>query len=189
MPLYYVNSSNKLAITPYGTKNYTHIQVTGIVYAQKVLVKYWGTLTIVYYENNTESRRDVYNIGGGAPLYNNSKLKLVNDWLQAYDKSDVPVAQRETEQKIMKYCADALSDATLTAPGTQHYYLAKMAIDFNSQLKNQLFANNSKEYYFVDENIVTLNSPEIEYGDVKIDSVSDVKFRIVGAAGIRETEC
>lgn len=184
MPLYYVNSSNKLAITPYGTKNYTHIQVTGIVYAQKVLVKYWGTLTIVYYENNTESRRDVYNIGGGAPLYNNSKLKLVNDWLQAYDKSDVPVAQRETEQKIMKYCADALSDATLTAPGTQHYYLAKMAIDFNSQLKNQLFANNSKEYYFVDENIVTLNSPEIEYGDVKIDSVSDVKFRIVGAAGI-----
>ena len=48
---------------------------------------------------------------------------------------------------------------------------------------NYMAANNRKNLMFVDENIVTLNSPEIEYESVSIDNAG-LKFRIVGAAKI-----
>ena len=45
----------------------------------------------------------------------------------------------------------------------------------------------SKQFMFVDENIVTLNSPEIEYGAASFDNVDNYKFRIVGQARISGT--
>lgn len=41
----------------------------------------------------------------------------------------------------------------------------------------------TKQYMFVDENVVTLNSPELSYEAVSLDG-SELKFRIVGAAKI-----
>ena len=41
----------------------------------------------------------------------------------------------------------------------------------------------TKQYMFVDENVVTLNSPELSYEAVSFDN-ADLKFRIVGAARV-----
>lgn len=41
----------------------------------------------------------------------------------------------------------------------------------------------TKQYMFVDENVVTLNSPELSYEAVSLDN-ADLKFRIVGASKI-----
>ena len=45
-----------------------------------------------------------------------------------------------------------------------------------------------KHLMFVDENIVTLNSPEIEQGVVSIDNVQGLKLRIVGVAKVTSSE-
>ena len=45
-------------------------------------------------------------------------------------------------------------------------------------------ARSTKQYMFVDENIVTLNSPEFEYEAVDVDENDGLKLRIIGAARI-----
>lgn len=41
-----------------------------------------------------------------------------------------------------------------------------------------------KNLFFVDENIITLNSPEFDYEQISVDKVDDVKLRIVGIAKV-----
>lgn len=45
-------------------------------------------------------------------------------------------------------------------------------------------ASLQRTRFYVDESIVTLNSPEIEYENVNVDRNSGLKFRIVGAANV-----
>ena len=52
------------------------------------------------------------------------------------------------------------------------------------QTGSKLPARSAKQYMFVDENIVTLNSPEFDYEAVNIDSNDGLKLRIIGAARI-----
>lgn len=59
-----------------------------------------------------------------------------------------------------------------------------LGIDAPSGSKDDYVPSYRKKHlYFVDENVVTLNSPEIEYEAVSFDKVDGYKFRIVGEIG------
>lgn len=48
----------------------------------------------------------------------------------------------------------------------------------------ETFCKYSRQHYFVDSNIVTMHSPEIEYEQINIDKRDDLQLHIVGAAPI-----
>lgn len=50
---------------------------------------------------------------------------------------------------------------------------------------DDIVSYSKKNFMFVDENVVTFDSPEIEYGNMMIDN-ADLKFRIVGVAKVAE---
>ena len=181
IPLYFKDSSNNIVNTPYGAKTYAAIEITVVTNAQTIITKYWGKMTVKYYidiNSAIPDKTEVINLGGGAAIYHNSLLQYIRDWLNAYDKADVPIAHRVGQSKIREECENALNASNHTST----YTLNKTAIDLSSDNQSDRFAKESKEYFFVDENIVTLNSPEIEYETINVDRNSGLKFRIVGAA-------
>lgn len=54
----------------------------------------------------------------------------------------------------------------------------------SGQVGRKLPARAMKQFMFVDENVVTLNSPEFDYEAVNIDNNDGLKLRIIGAARI-----
>lgn len=185
IPLYYKTNAGKLYNEPYGYKEYESVAVDVEVHAQKIVTKYWGTINIRYYASKDDqepAKTYSINIGGGSATYNNSKTKLVRDWLQAYDTADVPVNNRTTEDNMRDVCHTALHKASWTKPGRAEYSLQKTSVDFYSRDYSRLYSRSNRQFYFIDENTVTLNSPEISYGAVSLDRNGGLKFRIVGAA-------
>lgn len=175
-PLYHLNSSNGLVEKPNGYVDYDAIKISYVVRAQKLVTKYWGTLTVTYYKGDTVVKESNFGLGGGSAVYNNSKLKLIKDWLAAYETADVPVALRLKESEIREVCEEALDKKKSEDPGT------KTNISFTSLDNKRRYSRLNREYFFVDESIVSLNSPEIEYEKVSLDRNSGLKFRIVGAS-------
>lgn len=49
---------------------------------------------------------------------------------------------------------------------------------------SELFCKYSRNYYFVDTNVVTFHSPELEYEQVNLDKNTKLRLRIIGAARI-----
>lgn len=49
---------------------------------------------------------------------------------------------------------------------------------------DETYEESQRDCFYIDESIVTLNSPEIEYENVNIDRNSGLKFRIVGVADV-----
>ena len=67
--------------------------------------------------------------------------------------------------------------------------LAARWYTLNEEAVSSSDANYEPSYYnkhltFIDENVVTLNSPELEYGAVSFDNTENLRFRIVGVAEI-----
>lgn len=54
----------------------------------------------------------------------------------------------------------------------------------SGEVGRKIPARATKQYMFVDENIVTLNSPEFDYEAVDVDENDGLKLRIIGAARI-----
>ena len=195
IPFYYTDSAGKLVGTPYGYREYNYLSVTVEVYAQGGFTKYWGVMHVNYYENSSDTEPGLsyeYNIGaqrGDHIVYNDNLLRMIKDWQDAYVAADVPEGNRAPESTMRIHCAEALSrwDAARLKPGESDYYLGgasgtKVAIDFATSDPAHAFSRYNRQNYFIDENIVTLNSPEIDYGAVSLDHNSGLKFRIVGAA-------
>lgn len=190
-PLYYVEKgTNRLANDLIGKGDYTAVRIKVMIKAQSVFTKYWGTITIEYFTKiNDPSPAKVheYNLGNRG-MYHNSRLAFIQDWMKAYDDAGVPIGQRAFEQTMWDKTKEALKNASAFSYGTAEYNLNDNApdkpqlIEFNTIDYRSLFSNLSREYYFVDESIVTLNSPELDYEAVTVDRNKGLKFRIVGAA-------
>lgn len=183
-PLFYNDKDNKLYNKPYGYSEYTYITIKYVLRAQTVLTKYWGTLTVSYFKDgatkqSTPDWTKDYGLGGGSEIYNNSKLKVVSDWLEAQEDANVPIKFRLLDSDIKAICENALDASNHKVEGTPTDF---QRVDFSASDNKRMFSKLNREYFFVDENIVTLNSPEIEYESVSFDKNSGLKFRIVGAA-------
>lgn len=193
VPYYYSDEKSKLVNEPYGKKTYTHISVNATIYAQKITTKYWGSITIKYYADKTSEapvESYTFKLGGGTELYHASLLKFIKDWLAAYDEASVPSGNRTTELEIRSLCAQALYKAKWFSEGSVSYNLPnnpsaendRVVVEFNSRDLSLVFAQLNRQYYYIDESIVTFNSPEIEYETVNVDRNSGLSLRIVGAS-------
>ena len=85
--------------------------------------------------------------------------------------------------KAYNSLTDALNDEATTEPASSDRWSVP------GTQSGQLNQDYTPSYYrkhlmFVDENVITLNSPEIEYEAVTFDKAENYKFRIIGVARI-----
>ena len=77
---------------------------------------------------------------------------------------------------------DCWNDGNSDNPSIHRWMKGEQHLDGNNG--SYIPAFYTKQYMFVDENVVTLNSPEFDYEAVGIDSNSGLKIRVIGAAKI-----
>lgn len=197
-PFYYTNDSNELLNKPDGFNYGVALAIKVTVHATKFITNYTGKIEIKYFANLGDSDDKAirtYNkrIGSNSSLYHNSLLRITRDWLQAYEDANVPAGNRLTADEIKSICRKARSRAIYTyvynKAGTAVYQLNESETD-NHQVKleftqldySHMFAKTNRQHFFVDESILTLNSPEIEQQAVSFDRNSGLKLRIAGVA-------
>lgn len=193
LPFYY-KKGNKIVNKPEGLESERAISIKVVVSAQKIITKYWGYIEINFYNDikSEEPTRTFARQIGNESSYYASKLALIRDWMQAYKDASVPLQYRIDETEMGEYCEQALDNATVDInflfpipfgkPGTSVYNLSKRLMTLQGTVVDYSFSEFNKQYYFVDENIVTLNSPEFDYNAVSVDKNTSAKFRIVGVA-------
>lgn len=189
--LYCTDSSGKFVTTPYGYTEFTALRIIVTIEARKAggkmaLVRFYAK----YYRNVDDveaSKTYEYMLTPSAWWgWGQLKDKIVANWLSAYESADVPAEYRVTAGFMYSKLDEAMGKATNFKPYTLTYANpsedGKILLDFTTRDASKLYAKLNREYYFVDENVVTLNSPEISYGAVSLDRNSSIKFRIVGVA-------
>lgn len=188
-PLYLIDdTTGDIVNQPEGYVAYDGIAMTFTVRYTAFHV-YSGKINIRYYRRVNGSMEIIPNasrtvdIGGKAGEA--GKLKLVADWLNAYESEGVEYEHRWSEDEILSKLEDLPAGA-----GPHAYYYpgpgadAIAQVNYSTSNMQRKFSNESREFYFVDSSILTLNSPEIEYEAVNLDKNSGLKLRIVGAARI-----
>lgn len=179
----------EIANKPSGYVDYKFIWIEYMFYAQSVLSKYWGSITVMKSSSDNPSAKDdfelkeTYSFGGGSESYFASRLKCISDLKAIYVNANVPENYgRLTDQQIIDYCEEALHGATTFKPGSRYVDLGMSRVNYSVNNGNLLFSRLNREYFFVDEGSVTLNAPEIEYEKVNVDRMKGLKFRIVGVS-------
>lgn len=193
-PLYTLGKNGLFENVPIGfDEQISHVAITVTVTAYSYpICSFNGILQVEYYTSETENAPvKTYTRGLGEIGFwdrQRAKKKVVTDWLKAYDDANIPVALRTTTDDMYKLL-DAAQDDMISVyfyskPGTATYKLEKTPLNYSSLDKSSLYAKYNREYFFEDNNIITLNSPEITYESVNLDKNSGLRFRIVGAASI-----
>ena len=188
--LYYTDDSGKFVSNPYGYTEFTALRITVEIEAHKIRKMAWVTFRAMYYRNvdDTDAAKTYkYTLTPKASWgWRQMKDKIVANWLSAYESADVPAEYRASAGLMYSKLDEAMDNSTRYKPYTLTYTNpdgdGKILLDFTTRDASNLYAKLNREYYFVDESIVTLNSPEISYGAVSLDRNGGLKFRIVGAA-------
>lgn len=193
-PLYTLNEKGLFQNAPIGfDEKLSHVAITVTVSAYPYpTCSFNGIMQVSYYTSETEQTpAKTFTRGLGEIGFwdrKRAKKKVVTDWLNAYDDANIPVALRTTTDEMYKLL-DAAQDDMVSAYfyseiGNATYKLEKTPLNYSSLDKSSLYAKYNREYFFEDNNVVTLNSPEITYEAVNLDKNSGLRFRIVGAASI-----
>lgn len=197
-PFYYTDDNNDLINKPDGYNYGVAISVKVTVHAVKFITKYIGKIEIKYFATLGDSddkaiRTYTKQIGSEGAIYHNSLLRILRDWLQAYEDADVPVTNRATTDTMRKVCKKALDRAVYAVvyakAGEAVYQLNEsdennhqVLLDFRTLDYSHLYSKTNRQHFFIDESVVTFNSPEIEQQAVSLDRNTGLKLRIVGAA-------
>lgn len=193
-PLYALDENGLFQNLPIGFDDQlSHVAITVTVRAYPYpICSFNGIMQVLYYTSEGEQApAKTFTRGLGEAGFwdrKRAKKKVVTDWLKAYDDANIPVALRTTTDEMYKLL-DTAQDNSVSAYfyseiGTAEYKLEKTPLNYSSLDKSSLYAKYNREYFFEDNNIVTLNSPEITYEAVNLDKNSGLRFRIVGAASI-----
>ena len=197
-PFYYTDDNNELINKPDGYNYGVAISVKVTIHAVKFITKYIGKIEIKYFATLGDSddkaiRTYTKQIGSEGAIYHNSLLRILRDWLQAYEDADVPVTNRATTDTMRKVCKKALDRAVYALvyakAGEAVYQLNEseednhqVLLDFRTLDYAHLYSKTNRQYFFIDESVLTFNSPEIEQQAVSLDRNTGLKLRIVGAA-------
>ena len=185
-PLYYTEGSAMVA-PPDGYKAYTHISYWWDVYCSGWWWKaYWGYFGVQYINKAAdgtstvvlEKKYDLGTAGGGIAE------KVVEDWLNAYNDCSFPASFRMSSNDMYTKLTEAKYEVKMFEAGHRGDRQTEQPVTLERRDNDGLFASMQRQHFFVDENVVTLNSPEIEYEAVNLDRNSGLKFRIVGVATI-----
>lgn len=148
-----------------------------------------GYITIQYFADGSETPVKTFKRNLGKNGFWNktlSKRRIVEAWLSAYEDADIPVEYRATTDTMYKTIDEAFDNCSGASWGKATYANPSgggtLKLNYTSLDKSNLYAKYNREYFFEDESIVTLNSPEITYEAVNLDRNNGLKFRIVGAA-------
>ena len=189
-PLYYTDSDGKLVNAPAGTLSYNYISLQIIISAFRMdffpAYMYSGSVYVEYFDSAEElapaSNYNYKNLLANGFTNNSRRASIVSQVLSAYDEFGIPVSMRADAGTIYGWLDAAKNNSGLFRAGYYVENQGKQKADDYDYDVSASFARLSREYYFVDESIVTLNSPEISHEAVSLDRNSGLKFRIVGAA-------
>ncbi len=163
-PLYRLKDG-KISSAPASYKLYTVIeQVVFITRSGANGARRDITFTCLYYTDESATKHSDAFLRTAS---NKKKADCVTLWQQWEEEAGVPVAFRASADTIEKYVQDR---------GT--YQPGKQAIS-SAANPNLQFSLAERQYHFIDENVVTLNSPEFTYNAVSLDR-ADLSFRLVG---------
>lgn len=186
-PLFYINiQEEKLANPPRGFQEINGIRIE-YTYERTWLDLYEADMVIKFYKDGVEipsARKDFRRLGN-KHLGELSLSTAVSEILRVYDSVDIPVSCRKSESALRNKFLEL--SPNMFNPRDHSYEVfpssgTYQSIDPTIMNASMQFAVVGREYYFVDENIVTLNSPEIDYRCVNVDRNAGLKFRIVGVA-------
>ncbi len=199
-PLYYLNQDGSLYNKPAGYSSIGAISV--YVYIRRYFVFFFVTGVPVFYvkwygyfEYKTFADIDSSdpittrscNLGSLGDKAGLSKNEFIKEWKKAYDKFDVPVGFRASTRTMESYMDKAKKDSW--SKGSSEYYLEpksphRATVELTDNQYDAGYSKALRQMYFVDENVVTLNSPELEYNAVSLDRNSGLYLRVIGAAGV-----
>lgn len=199
-PLYYLNQDGSLYNKPAGYSSIGAISV--YVYIRRYFVfmfvagvpifyiKWYGYFEYKTYEDvNSDDSIETRscNLGIFGDKAGLSKKEFIKEWKKAYDKFDVPVRFRASTSTMESYMDKAKDNSW--AKGSAEYYLEptsphRAKVELTDSQYDAGYSKALRQMYFVDENVVTLNSPELEYNAVSLDRNSGLYLRVIGAAGI-----
>lgn len=145
-----------------------------------------GTSSVVGVPNHGEARKKLYTRVYDAMTALSIPIEFIIDY-NTFATSDNSWCKkaRDDKNKSITYNANYPNNGyssyleCLNAGGVGRWKQAG-DVSLSSSSGNKFPAYQKKHLMFVDENIVTLNSPEISYGTAFFDN-ADYKFRIVGA--------
>lgn len=190
--LYYTDDSGLIVPEPYGYAKYAALKIIVYITAFKGGSKNAFVTFCAYYykqESDTDAAKSYIvsiSASGWTWSWRQRKDKIVAKWLSAYESANIPAAFRADTNLMYSKLDEAMDKATLYKSYTLTYTNpdgdGKIKLVYTASDNAHLYANLNREYYFVDESIATLNSPEISYGAVSLDRNSGLKFRIVGVA-------
>ena len=193
-PMYYLNNSTGDIINPpSGYPAYTAISIY-YNFFRNGWERYWADMTVTYYNGNgTEEdpyvadKNATYSFHLGDRQNGElSKSETILDILNAYEETGVPDDLRLNEDSLRGLINQIPGPDLINWVRNKEHRLPETGeaerLDSTTKNKNTQFSKSSKAFYFVDENIVTLNSPELEYEAINIDRNPKIKFRIVGVA-------
>ena len=171
-PLYSLDSNGGVVNPPAALKKYKAIEIT-ISIERVAWILSFGYRNFYFYCHF------YYEMSDNDPAYtytswvkNISRGDLPTYWAQCEEGAGVPAALRTPSATMEEYAKSlGISDKII---------LKKTSIASESNLPLR-FATAERQYHFVDENIVTLNSPELSNEAVSIDN-SSLSFRITGIA-------
>lgn len=180
-PLYALDASGSLTPRPENWDGWAYTKMTGTIkYSGSFGSKWSIALHIWYYSDNTGET-----VTGSFQKSSNGFKSLdtcVEKWLELYEETSFPYNLRLNASQIKGEIMRADShnptyNYVCSEDGHQIIQVDPKQID-----NNLIFSEYNRQHYFVDESIVTLNSPEIDSFDVNVDRNGGLKFRIVGAA-------
>lgn len=195
-PLYYLDESGELINKPDGYAVYAALSITvaGLDVRKhhgKYKVASFDPILIVQYYTNiddeTPAKTYRKNLLAGTMSWGTKQLNknIAAGWLSAYEEFNVPVEYRVSADFILELVSDVRNNPSNYNSGVV-YRLdpagGKVAMNLSSADVASQFVRQNTQYYFVDENTVTLNSPELTESAVSIDHNSGLRFRIVGAS-------
>lgn len=170
-PLYYLDSTGDVVRKPAAFSSYTYISIliqiahTTPAVGMRIL---WFTCRYYYNETDTQAAQTFYH-------YTADWKSNIPTVIEKYeDEANVPTSYRISDEKI-KELID-LDDETKSRWVTSGSLTSSQDINYR-------FAQSQRQYHFVDEHIVTLNSPELSHEAVELDN-SSLSFRIVGLSEV-----
>ncbi len=113
---------------------------------------------------------------------NNSKKSVVAKCLRIFDELDIDTILRPDAGMLYELLDRAKDGCSYLSHNKIEYSSGKTPLGVSHSNKASLHSRLNRQFYFVDESIITLNSPEITCEAVSLDRNSGLKFRLVGVS-------
>lgn len=186
-PLYVLDDDGALVNPPAGMLSYRFIRITATF--QAVRTSYFGTFC--FHASITVSRRtgtentfnvETRTVWGRDGSFKTARATFIARFLEVQDELQIPTKYKLDESALYGKVHEAADKCKLYKTGYAYYDPGEIDEEPSVTDQSLSFSRLLRQYYFVDESVVTLNSPEISYEAVSLDRNSGLKFRIVGAA-------